>query len=116
MITLQIPPNITPAQIEIPATVKERSCKGALHVKPGSKKVTEAEWAHLKKAAPELVAKIQATKAVEGKAPGKAALKKAAALKNAKPKKAEPKKAEPEKASAKKVEGKAPAKVDAKKK
>lgn len=60
MVTLQIPSNFKPEQIEIPNCI-DRSCKGALHLRPGSKKVTSAEWYHLKKTAPKLAAKIQAS-------------------------------------------------------
>lgn len=66
MFTLQIPPTFKPTQVEIPDGV-ERSCKGSLHLRPGTKKVTKAEWAHLKKEEPKLVKGFQATEAAEKK-------------------------------------------------
>ena len=46
---IHVPVGVPPTQVEFPPEVKQRSCKGALHLRPAStKEITAEELAYLK--------------------------------------------------------------------
>lgn len=102
---LIIPQTVQACQVDFPADkVKERSVKGALHIRPGSLEMTPDEWAHIKKHHQALAAQIEVvnTEALAAlSAPAKAAeeptLKKEEPLPEAMPAAEEPAEAKPSK-------------------
>lgn len=59
MPTVVVRTGLLPQQVEDFPEGCERSCKGALHLKPGTLTVTDGELAHIRKSRPELSAYLQ---------------------------------------------------------
>lgn len=72
---IQIPRSVAPCQVDIPDTVKLRSRKGSIHLKPGVCRVTVDEWEHIKKSRPDVARKVHVVPFDEAKSIG--AIKKA---------------------------------------
>lgn len=59
MTNVIIPPSVSPVQVDDFPEGCERSVKGSLHLRPGSKELTAGEWDHLKAKHPKLAAQFQ---------------------------------------------------------
>jgi len=57
--TVVVRTGLLPQQVEDFPEDCERSCKGALHLKPGTTLMTDGELAHIRKSRPELNAYLQ---------------------------------------------------------
>lgn len=78
---IQVPKAVTPCQVDIPETVTNRSCEGAIHIKPGTKRITPEEWAVVQVTRPDVAKVCRVVPFDETKSKG--ALLKAASAKEA---------------------------------
>jgi hypothetical protein len=63
MVTLRAPVGSTHVQIDDFGVEVERSCKGSLHLHPGSvRQVTSSEWEHIQKKHPGVASRLQVLK------------------------------------------------------